>query len=313
MRIFRSTPPSLQPGARWQGIRKALTRAGAATESVVAAAFRRRRLAGKHAHDGSGESVPCPRDGSEPTLPPNHPYTIRVRRIAANIISAACDDKTYAGPRQGLLQRIRRPFDGIHWRVEVFDSEYVDAYCSYDGHIRISTAFIGYTGKDADIATTLGHEVGHVIARHGLKTWRNMYWAGFLANFAAELLDVPREDDDDDPAWQPLFMRLSNFRQEFEADRLGLLLVAAAGYHPQIVPATYKSLGLLYKPSLPSVHDTHPECATRAQALSQAKVMDEALDLYREAVRSGKGVEGLDSWKSTLKYAHSWWIYWTHK
>ncbi|CAO2206762.1 unnamed protein product [Urochloa humidicola] len=137
-----------------------------------------------------------------------------------------------------------------------------------------------------------------------------MYWAAFLANFAAELLDVPRDDDDDDPAWEPLFMRPSNFSQEFEADRLGLLLVAAAGYHPRIVPATYRNLGLLHKPSLPSVHDTHPTYATRVQALSQAKVMDEALDLYRQAVRSGKGTEALDSWKSMFHFALSWWLYW---
>ncbi|CAO2206723.1 unnamed protein product [Urochloa humidicola] len=310
MSIFKSS--------RWHGISTALS--AAAAESVAAALH---QLGGKRssrapaqplARDADGgESVPCPRDGKEPTLPPNHPETIRVRRIAANIIAAACDDRTYdAGPRRGLLQRIRRPFDGIDWRVEVFDSEYIDAYSFGDGQIRMSTALIGYTGKDADIADTIGHEARwHVIARHSWKAWRNMFWASFLANFAAGLLDVPR--DDDDRPWEPLFMRPCYFRQEFEADRLGLLLVAAAGYDPREVPARYRNFGLMYGPSLPSVHDTHPEDETRAQALSQAKVMDEALELYRRAVRSGKGTEGLDSWKSTLHYALSWWQYWTDK
>ncbi|CAO2206722.1 unnamed protein product [Urochloa humidicola] len=289
-----STPPSLQPDARWHGIRKELPRTATAVESV-AAAFRclgGSKRSSSHApaqplaRDG-GESVP---DGEEPTLPPNHPETIRVRRIAANIIAAACDDQTYAG-RRGLLQRIRRPFDGVDWRVEVFDSKYIGAYSFGDGQIGVSTALIRHTGKDADIAATLGHEVGHVIARHSQKTWRNMFWVSFLANFAADLLDVPR--DDDNPAWEPLFMRPCYFRQEFEADRLGLLLVAAAGYDPRIAPATYKNLGLMYRPSsFPSVHDTHPQHATRAQALLEAKVMDEALDLYRQAVTSsGKGVQ----------------------
>lgn len=100
-------------------------------------------------------------------------------------------------------------------------------------------------------------------------------------------------------------------RQEFDADHLGLLLVAAAGYDPRIAPALWKRLALIRKASLPSVHDTHPICATRGRVLSQAKVMDEALDLYRQAIRSGRVPEALDSWKSTFDFALSWWLYWT--
>jgi hypothetical protein len=50
-----------------------------------------------------------------------------------------------------------------------------------------------------------------VISRHSWKTLRNMYWAVFISNYAAELLDVPRDEDDE--AWEaPLFMRPGNIR-----------------------------------------------------------------------------------------------------
>lgn len=162
MRIFKSLISSrhlllprwssLLPAARWHGISEALPHAFrclGSKRSGASAAW------SSHAHDG-GESVPWPPRGQEPTLPPDHPYTIRVRRIATNIIAAACDDQTYAG-RWGLLQRIRRPFDGVDWRVEVFDSDYVDAYCYDDGQIRLSNALVR-TQSEADIAATLGHE-----------------------------------------------------------------------------------------------------------------------------------------------------------
>lgn len=79
---------------------------------------------------------------------------------------------------------------------------------------------------------------------------------------------------------------------ELEADYIGLLLVASAGYDPQVAPRVYEKLGQISGDSkLRDYLSTHPSGKKRAQLLAQAKVMEEALTIYQE-VRSGYGVEG---------------------
>ncbi|RVX08254.1 Cytochrome P450 704C1 [Vitis vinifera] len=80
-------------------------------------------------------------------------------------------------------------------------------------------------------------------------------------------------------------------KMEMEADYIGLLLMASAGYDPRIAPRVYEKLGKVAGDStLKDYLSTHPSGKKRAQLLAQAKVMEEALTLYREA-RAGRGIE----------------------
>lgn len=77
-----------------------------------------------------------------------------------------------------------------------------------------------------------------------------------------------------------------------EADYIGLLLMASAGYDPRIAPTVYERLGKVTGDSaLRDYLSTHPSGKKRAQLLAEAKVMEEALAIYRE-VRTGRGMEG---------------------
>lgn len=77
-----------------------------------------------------------------------------------------------------------------------------------------------------------------------------------------------------------------------EADYIGLLLMASAGYDPRVAPRVYEKLGKVAgESSLQDYLATHPSGKKRAHLLSQAKVMEEALNLYWET-RAGRGIEG---------------------
>jgi len=79
---------------------------------------------------------------------------------------------------------------------------------------------------------------------------------------------------------------------EIEADHIGLLLLAAAGYDPRVAPSVYEKLGKIGGDSaLNNYLSTHPSSKKRAQLLSRASVMNEALELFRE-VSAGQGTEG---------------------
>ena len=79
---------------------------------------------------------------------------------------------------------------------------------------------------------------------------------------------------------------------EMEADYIGLLLLAAAGYDPRVAPKVYEKLGKITGDSLLRDYlSTHPSSRKRADLLSRAHVMDEAMLIYQDAI-SGRGVEG---------------------
>ena len=80
---------------------------------------------------------------------------------------------------------------------------------------------------------------------------------------------------------------------EIEADHIGLMLQASAGFDPRIAPKVYEKLGKLTgNPSvLKDYLSTHPSSQKRSELLSRAQVMEEALQLYKEA-RAGHGIEG---------------------
>lgn len=85
---------------------------------------------------------------------------------------------------------------------------------------------------------------------------------------------------------------LLSVRMEIEADHIGVLLMAAAGYDPRVAPKMFEKLGQIAgDSSLQDYLSTHPSGKTRAKLLAQSKVMEEALAIYRERLL-GHGIEG---------------------
>lgn len=81
---------------------------------------------------------------------------------------------------------------------------------------------------------------------------------------------------------------------ETEADYIGLLLMASAGYDPRVAPSVYEKLDKVAGSGDSALRDylsTHPSGRKRAQVLREAKVMEEGMLIYRE-IQAGKGIEG---------------------
>jgi predicted Zn-dependent protease len=83
---------------------------------------------------------------------------------------------------------------------------------------------------------------------------------------------------------------------EMEADHIGIMLLAAAGFDPQIAPTVYANLEKITgsESELKNYISTHPSSKKRAQILLQDKVMQEAMELYRKA-RADKDTNGFFS------------------
>ncbi|XP_006649023.2 mitochondrial metalloendopeptidase OMA1 [Oryza brachyantha] len=182
-----------------------------------------------------------------------------------------------------------RHLDGLNWEVIVVRDDLVNAMCLPGGKIVVFTGLLDHFKTDAEIATVLAHEVGHAIARHSAEMITKNMWFWVLQIVILQFIYMP----DLINAMSTLLLRLPfSRRMEIEADHIGLLLLGAAGYDPRIAPSVYEKLGKIAGDSaLSNYLSTHPSSKKRAQLLRQAKVMDEALELYRE-VSSGQGTEG---------------------
>ncbi|XP_047972822.1 metalloendopeptidase OMA1, mitochondrial-like [Salvia hispanica] len=178
--------------------------------------------------------------------------------------------------------------EGFKWEVILVNDPTVNALCLPGGKIVVFTGLLNHFRADAEIATIIGHEVAHVVARHAAENISKNVWLTIMQLILYQFFmpDVVN-------TMSNLFLRLPfSRRMELEADYIGVLLSASAGYDPRVAPQVYDKLQQVGGSS--ALHDylaTHPSGKKRAKLLSEAKVMEEALSIYRE-VQAGRGVKG---------------------
>ncbi|CAJ1952553.1 unnamed protein product [Sphenostylis stenocarpa] len=178
--------------------------------------------------------------------------------------------------------------DGLNWEILVVNEPVVNAFCLPGGKIVVFTGLFEHFKTDAEIATIIGHEVAHAVARHSAEGITKNLWFAIL-----QLILYQFVTPDIVHTMSSLFLHLPfSRRMEIEADYIGLLLIASAGYDPRVAPRVYEKLGKITGNStLRDYLSTHPSGKKRAQLLAQATIMEEALAIYRD-VRAGRGVEG---------------------
>ncbi|KAL4283251.1 hypothetical protein GQ457_16G024870 [Hibiscus cannabinus] len=177
--------------------------------------------------------------------------------------------------------------EGLNWEVLVIDQPEVNAMCLPGGKIVVFTGLLEHFRTDSEIATIIGHEVAHAVARHIAETITSALLLVILKFIVFHCILV-----NTNPMSALFFSFPFTPRMEAEADYIGLLLLASAGYDPQTAPKVVEKLGQVAKDStLRHYRLKHPPVKERAQLLAEAQVMEEALTIYRDVVE-GRGVEG---------------------
>ncbi len=192
----------------------------------------------------------------------------------------------------GLSKKV----EGYKWEFNVVDSPDVNAWCMPGGKVVVYTGILPLTRDDAGLAVVMGHEIAHAIADHG-----NERMSQQLSVQAAGMgLDIfmqqkPQQTRD-------IFMSafgvgsqlgmLGYSRQhELEADKLGLVFMAMAGYDPERAVSFWQEMSKLgggNKP--PEIISTHPSDERR---IAQIKAfLPEAQKYYKSnAAGNGTGVK----------------------
>ena len=141
------------------------------------------------------------------------------------------------------------------------------------GKIGFNAGMFAYTPTDDDIAVILGHEVAHVICRHGAE--RVSQQMGVAAAVAITDEATKKKDAQTRQAWvaaiglgSQLGVLLPYSRgHESESDHLGLLFMARAGYDPEKAPGFWERFAKIGGSRPPEFLSTHPADATRIRQL----------------------------------------------
>ncbi|GAA0186061.1 metalloprotease [Lithospermum erythrorhizon] len=209
-------------------------------------------------------------------LPETDPKSVRVKAIANDIIEAIQRDV-----KDGLmgLSDNENHFKKFNWEIIVIDRFNKNAFCCPGGKIVVFTGLLNYLESDAEIATVVGHEIGHAIARHGSEGITCNLWMIILMLGLHLLFNAPEVIS---KTCKYLLALPHSRRMEKEADYIGLLLMASAGYDPRSAPKVYEKMGKLsgHSNRADEYVSTHPIGKNRAQLLD--KVMDEALIIYKK-------------------------------
>ena len=197
-----------------------------------------------------------------------------VRRVAERIIAAAKQSK-YA-----------ERAESFQWDVTVIkDDKTKNAWALPGGKIAVYTGIFPEAKNESGLAAIMGHEVVHALARHGAERVSQHTAANVGMQIAAAALDLK-------PITQTLAMQalgigvLLPFSRghESEADYIGLLLAAEAGYDPREAVLLWERMAESSKGSPLEFLSTHPAHETRIENLQ--KWMPEAMARYERAAKA---------------------------
>jgi predicted Zn-dependent protease len=118
----------------------------------------------------------------------------------------------------------------INFTFTVLDSDIVNAFALPGGYVYVTRGLIALTSSEAELAGVIGHEIGHVVARHTAQRDARSKVAGLGAGLLEVFLgpDIGSVVDYGASAYVQKFSR----DQEFESDMLGVRYLARAGYDP---------------------------------------------------------------------------------
>jgi len=164
--------------------------------------------------------------------------------------------------------------DAFTWEVSLIaDDATVNAFALPGGKMAVYTGILPVAESETGLAVVMGHEIGHVIERHGTEAMTKQMTA-------AVLLDILVQGDERQIAEVANSLVQLKFGRsaELEADRRGLMYMARAGYDPREAVHFWERMTSLGGGSPPEWLSTHPSHDTRIQQLQD--LLSEAIPVY---------------------------------
>jgi len=159
----------------------------------------------------------------------------------------------------GLSKKI----EGYKWEFNVVESKDVNAWCMPGGKVVVYTGILPLTKDDAGLAVVMGHEIAHAIADHGNERM-SQELAVQAAGMGLQIFMQQKPQQTKDifmsafGVGSQLGMLGYSRQHELEADKLGLVFMAMAGYNPERAISFWQEMSKIGGAKPPEFMSTHP-------------------------------------------------------
>ena len=208
--------------------------------------------------------------------------TAMVKRVGANLANAVV---AYLN-----AHNMGNEVSEYQWEFNLVQDNQVNAWCMPGGKIVVYEGILPVTQDEASLAVVLGHEIAHVVAKHSAERISNAYKqqsamqviggvasvAGVnsgLQSVAAAAIGIGEK------AWTSGFSR----KQESEADHIGLIFAAMAGYNPEVAVSFWQRMASVGNSSN-SIFSDHPSDEKRIKQIQSW--LPEAMTYYKPSAAS---------------------------
>lgn len=161
----------------------------------------------------------------------------------------------------------------LAWKFAVLDSPDINAFAAPGGYILITKGLLLQMNSESELAGALAHETVHVVRKHHLSAVQKNARLNLAANVAKAGVDNEHAETMEklSNGFKELYARGLDKEDEFEADRMGMVIATRAGYDPYGLPAVLQTLAGMNQDdaSLSFLFKTHPPPAKRLSVLEQ--------------------------------------------
>lgn len=206
----------------------------------------------------------------------------------SNPISRDAGQRSYiACVARAITAELEEPYRSKDWDLEVFDEDTINAFAMPGGKIGVFTGILKVADNQDQLAAVLGHEVAHVTQHHSLERVNRELTTQVGVVGATAAIGGGQGTYDLIAMGAQIGLSLPYGRgQESEADTVGLLYMADAGFDPRESVKLWKNMARENKSQPPEWFSTHPSSDTRIDDL--IRQLPEALQHYNAAQAAGK-------------------------
>jgi predicted Zn-dependent protease len=212
-------------------------------------------------------------------LSTNKSETEMVKRVGGRVQKAV---ESYFASK-GLTQQLA----GYKWEFNLVQDSAVNAWCMPGGKVVVYTGLLPVTRTETGLAVVVGHEIAHAVAEHGAERMSQEMLAQLGGGVLSEVLkEKPQETKN---LWMTVYGVGAQYgallpfsrTHESEADHLGLIFMAMAGYDPGEALTFWQRMAASNKGgSVPEFMSTHPSDETRIADIKS--LLPEARTYYKK-------------------------------
>lgn len=176
------------------------------------------------------------------------------------------------------------------WEFNLVQDQSINAFCMPGGKIVVYEGLLPVTKDEASLAIVLGHEIAHAVAKHSAEQMSKQIKNQYGTEILGQVLNAAGVSSGTTQLAQIIAQKGLQFRSlkysrdnESEADRMGLIFAAMAGYDPNVAVSFWQRMAQMTGNSNQSdVFSDHPSDAKRIAAIKQE--LPEALTYYKPVV-----------------------------